>query len=206
MTPSTRQRRPHGDRTRDQILDSAITLIAAGGLTAATQRKVAQHAGVSLASVTYHFRTATDLLDASLSRATSLHVARLEGLRDRALRGELSLVEAHRAAARDSDGAVADSAVVAYELLVGAIRNEHLRPRVDELIAALSSFFEPWIPRPQFSTGVAAACFSLTLFDLARGGSPETAAQIETVFDLFGLSKVVEDHVNPARQQNDPKL
>ncbi|MEU6573460.1 TetR family transcriptional regulator [Streptomyces sp. NPDC046805] len=188
MNPSTRQRRPHGDRTREQILDSAITLIAAGGLTAATQRKVAQHAGVSLASVTYHFRTATDLLDAALARATSLHVARLERLRDRALSGELSLIEAYRAAARDADGAVADSAVAAYELLVGAIRNERLRPRVDELVAALSAFFEPWVPPPESSTGMAATFFSLTLFDLARGGSPETSAQIETMFDLFGLT------------------
>lgn len=196
MDPAARQRRPHGERTREQILDSAITLIAAGGLTAATQRKVAQHAGVSLAAVTYHFRAATDLLDAALARATRLHVARLEKLRERAHRGELPIVEAWRATARGSDGAVADSAVVSYELLVGAIRNEGLRPRVDDLIAALSAFLEPWIQRAEYRSGVAAAFFGLTLFDLARGGSPETSIQIEAMLDAFGISKSGEGCVD----------
>jgi len=47
---------------RDRIIDAALDVIAANGVAGASHRKIADHAGVPLGSMTYHFTSMDELL------------------------------------------------------------------------------------------------------------------------------------------------
>jgi DNA-binding transcriptional regulator YbjK len=66
--------------TRARILHATLRVIAAGGVGAVSNRRVAAEAGVALGSLTYHFPSQTDLLRESLLLYAEEEVARLEGL------------------------------------------------------------------------------------------------------------------------------
>ena len=51
-----------GERTRRRILAGALEVLAAHGVEGTTHRSVAQAAGVSLSTTTYHFESLDDLL------------------------------------------------------------------------------------------------------------------------------------------------
>ncbi|MEV4419565.1 TetR family transcriptional regulator [Patulibacter sp. NPDC049589] len=53
---------------RDQLLDEALQLVSEGGLAAVTHRAVERAAGVPHGSVTYHFGSRDDLIDALVER------------------------------------------------------------------------------------------------------------------------------------------
>ncbi|MBL4684376.1 MAG: TetR/AcrR family transcriptional regulator [Nannocystaceae bacterium] len=55
--------------TRDRLLASAREVVAERGWAAATSRAIADHAGVNLALINYHFRSKDQLLIAALDRA-----------------------------------------------------------------------------------------------------------------------------------------
>lgn len=69
-----------GSSARDRILAAAFQLIAAEGVAAVTNRRVATAASVSLGSLTYHFLTQQDLLREALERHIGAEIARLESL------------------------------------------------------------------------------------------------------------------------------
>jgi AcrR family transcriptional regulator len=54
---------------REALLESAITSLQEKGYAGTTARDVAAGAGVSLASIGYHFGTVQELLDAALAEA-----------------------------------------------------------------------------------------------------------------------------------------
>ncbi len=69
-TPSGTQRqarRTDPDR-RDRIIDTALDVIAEGGVAGTSHRKVAAAAGVPLGSMTYHFSGMSELLFEAFSR------------------------------------------------------------------------------------------------------------------------------------------
>jgi len=66
--------------TRARILHATLRVIAAGGVGAVSNRRVAAEAGVALGSLTYHFPSQTDLLRESLLLYASEEVTRLEAL------------------------------------------------------------------------------------------------------------------------------
>lgn len=73
--------------TRERILRTTLGLIDREGIAAVTNRRVAEAAGVSLGSLTYHFESQVELLRGSLLLYVGEEVARLEevaaGLRER---------------------------------------------------------------------------------------------------------------------------
>lgn len=75
LTPSV----PTTD-TRARILHATLRVIAAGGIAAVSNRRVAAEAGVALGSLTYHFPSQTALLRDSLLLYVEEEVARLEAL------------------------------------------------------------------------------------------------------------------------------
>jgi DNA-binding transcriptional regulator YbjK len=77
-TPSTAAA-PAAD-TRARILHATLRVIAAGGIGAVSNRRVAAEAGVALGSLTYHFPSQTDLLRESLLLYAADEAARLEAL------------------------------------------------------------------------------------------------------------------------------
>lgn len=53
---------------RDRIIDSALEVIAAQGVAGTSHRKIADHAGVPLGSMTYHFTNMDQLLGEAFRR------------------------------------------------------------------------------------------------------------------------------------------
>lgn len=66
--------------TRTRILHATLRVIAASGIGAISNRRVAAEAGVALGSLTYHFPSQTDLLRETLLLYAEEEVARMEGL------------------------------------------------------------------------------------------------------------------------------
>ncbi|HEX4804477.1 MAG TPA: TetR family transcriptional regulator [Conexibacter sp.] len=71
---------PGATDTRARILHATLRVIAAGGIAAVSNRRVATEAGVALGSLTYHFPNQTDLLHDTLLLYADEEVARMEGL------------------------------------------------------------------------------------------------------------------------------
>ncbi len=77
--------------TRERILRTTIDLIGREGIGAVTNRRVADAAGVSLGSLTYHFDSQVDLVRESLMLMVGEEVARLEAIAGELRRARLSI-------------------------------------------------------------------------------------------------------------------
>lgn len=74
--------RPRGAARREALLDAVIRIVADIGADAVTHRRVAQEAGLPLASTTYWFDSKEHLLTAALERAAERDIARLHAFLD----------------------------------------------------------------------------------------------------------------------------
>jgi DNA-binding transcriptional regulator YbjK len=125
--------------TRERILRTTIDLIGREGIGAVTNRRVADAAGVSLGSLTYHFDSQVDLVRESLMLMVGEEVARLEAIAGELRRArpgveqvaaevervareslrrvqEVAEIELHLQAARDPElGEASRRCFVAYE-------------------------------------------------------------------------------------------
>ena len=94
-----RTTRPSADATRRRILAAALDLFADRSYDGASTREIAQRAGVSQPSLSYHFRTKHELwcaaVDGLFAELASALGARFEGLRgvDDITRAELMIRE-----------------------------------------------------------------------------------------------------------------
>ena len=77
--------RPRGAARREALLDAVLRVVAEEGVEAVTHRRVAEEAGLPLASTTYWFDSKEHLLTAALQSAAERDIERL-----RALLGESS--------------------------------------------------------------------------------------------------------------------
>jgi DNA-binding transcriptional regulator YbjK len=116
--------------TRARILHATLRVIAAGGVGAVSNRRVAAEAGVALGSLTYHFPSQTDLLRESLLLYASEEVARL-----RALAAEL------RAGTAGGGGPSAEQAAAVVEQV--AARNTGRPEEIAELELHLHASRDP---------------------------------------------------------------
>jgi len=81
MSASTlRAVRPRGAARREALLEAALRIVAEVGTDAVTHRRVAEVAGLPLASTTYWFDSKEHLLTAALELAADRDVARLQAL------------------------------------------------------------------------------------------------------------------------------
>jgi TetR/AcrR family transcriptional regulator, regulator of biofilm formation and stress response len=69
--------RPRGAARRDALLDAVLRVVAEAGVDAVTHRRVAEVAGLPLASTTYWFESKEHLLTAALERAAERDIERL---------------------------------------------------------------------------------------------------------------------------------
>lgn len=72
--------RPRGAARREALLEAALTIVAEVGADAVTHRRVAQAAGLPLASTTYWFDSKEHLLTAAIELAADRDIARIETL------------------------------------------------------------------------------------------------------------------------------
>ena len=122
---------------RERILRATLELIAADGVGAVTNRRVATAAGVSLGSLTYHFASQTELLHESLMLYVEEETTRREEIaRELAMR-EPSVAEVAQEIERLVAGA-ADIAqqIAELELHLHAARDPALREASRRCFAA----------------------------------------------------------------------
>jgi TetR/AcrR family transcriptional regulator, regulator of biofilm formation and stress response len=137
---------PTGD-TRARILHATLRTIAAGGIAAVSNRRVAAEAGVALGSLTYHFPSQTDLLRESLLLYAAEEVARLEALAAELRRGTAAgdgELSAEQAAAAVEQVAARDAGrpeeIAELELHLHASRDPQLHDASRRCFAAYEEF------------------------------------------------------------------
>jgi len=74
--------RPRGAARREALLDAVLRLVAEVGVDAVTHRRVAEEAGLPLASTTYWFESKEQMLTAALERAADRDIDRLRAFVD----------------------------------------------------------------------------------------------------------------------------
>jgi len=72
--------RPRGPARREALLDAVLRVVAEAGVDAVTHRRVAEVAGLPLASTTYWFDSKEHLLTAALQRAADRDIERLRAV------------------------------------------------------------------------------------------------------------------------------
>ncbi len=79
MTVATPRKRPRGTARRDALVRAALRIVGEIGPEAVTHRRVAEVAGLPLASTTYWFSSKDELLAAALELAADDDISRLRG-------------------------------------------------------------------------------------------------------------------------------
>jgi len=77
LASTSKSARPRGLARREALLDAVLRIVAEAGVDAVTHRRVAEVAGLPLASTTYWFESKEQLLTAALQRAADRDIERL---------------------------------------------------------------------------------------------------------------------------------
>jgi DNA-binding transcriptional regulator YbjK len=162
-------RRRRGDVRRALLLDAGVRVVAGAGAGNLTHRATAAEAGVSLASVTYHFPSIE-----GLRRATFDHAGSLVGLafRDRVLAEDAHAEDVGTILADYATALVADrreATVAVFEMITAATHDPELRPVVEILNARLAALLAPYVGSHPRALTAAAALQGLILTALATG-------------------------------------
>jgi AcrR family transcriptional regulator len=183
---------------RDRILRATLELIAADGVGAVTNRRVAAAAGVSLGSLTYHFASQTQLLHESLLLYVEEETARREAIARELATRDPSIEEVTREIERmASDAADIPSQIAELELHLHAARDPQLREasrrcfEAHEQIAA-AALTALGVPADELSAATVVALMTgLAVRRLAGGGegAQETSGALLTL--VRGLASSV---------------
>jgi TetR/AcrR family transcriptional regulator, regulator of biofilm formation and stress response len=174
-----------GRARRELLLDAAIRVIAAMGAGNLTHRAVAAEAGVSLASITYHFPGIVDL-----RRAAFEHAGSRIGLAFR------DLVEAHhdepaRLPELTADylttlvGAGREDTLAVFEMILASSRDAALRPVLSDLNGYLADLLATFVGDRPTGLVVASALQGLLLSHLIAGDSADVSVLRRAVADLL---------------------
>ncbi|MFL5816611.1 MAG: TetR/AcrR family transcriptional regulator [Conexibacter sp.] len=161
---------PGSTDTRARILHATLRVIAAGGVGAVSNRRVASEAGVALGSLTYHFPSQTDLLRESLLLYAEEEVARLE-----------ALAAGLRASTDAGDGPSAEQAAAAVEQV--AARNAGRPEEIAELELHLHASRDPALHEASRRCFEAYESFAAAALEAL--GVPEPARHARTVVALL---------------------
>lgn len=175
--------RPRGAARREALLDAVLRIVAEVGVDAVTHRRVAEVAGLPLASTTYWFESKEHLLTAALERAADRDIERLRALlRDapEPAADPLDLVvEAILDPTDDSIHASRGWLLATFALLLEAARRPALREVRDRWTDAYLELLPPLLaaagssnPRSDAQLLLAAGD-GLLLEQLASGGESE---------------------------------
>jgi len=129
-------RRARGAARRRQLVEATLAVIERDGVAGLSHRAVADEAGVSLASASYHFDGLDDLVTTALVHATDELVAALLEDPDRSLARLARLLAAE---ATEHRGRL----VAGYELYLMALRQPLLRPQALTWLDVVSDAFAP---------------------------------------------------------------
>jgi DNA-binding transcriptional regulator YbjK len=174
-----------GSARRALLLDAAVGVVARTGSGSLTHRAVASEAGVSVASVSYHFPSIGDLRRETLTHAGSGVGLELAGL----VRSDLVQVDdipeicAAYAVRLVVERRVETTAV--FELIVAAAHDEDLRPVVAFYHGMLADLLAPYEGDRGRAAAVAAAIQGLVLVHMVSPFPAQPSELGEAVGDLI---------------------
>jgi DNA-binding transcriptional regulator YbjK len=188
--PDTRRAaRPRGQARREALLDAVLTIVAATGADAVTHRKVAEVAGLPLASTTYWFSSKEDLLAAALELAAERDTVAL-AQRAEELAGTnpldaiAPLILGPLAGGLEHSRASRGSLTAAYALWLEGARRPRLRAVAEEWTAAYQRATAELMARAgdpdanESARLLVAAADGLLVEQLASGGDSDLAAPL----------------------------
>jgi TetR/AcrR family transcriptional regulator, regulator of biofilm formation and stress response len=188
--------RPRGAARREALLDAVLRIVAEVGVDAVTHRRVAEVAGLPLASTTYWFESKEHLLTAALERAADRDIERLRALLRDGPEGAADpldlVVEAILDPTDDSIQASRGWLLATYALLLEAARRPALREVRDRWTDAYLELLPPLLAEagsndPRSDTQLLLAAFDgLLLEQLAS--DDESDAQPSRPADLPALA------------------
>ncbi|HEX3689135.1 MAG TPA: TetR family transcriptional regulator [Solirubrobacteraceae bacterium] len=129
-TPTPKDPRPRGAARREALLEAVLRIVADVGPDAVTHRRVAEEAGLPLASTTYWFDSKEHLLTAALELAAERDTARLLAYGAEIEQSDVDPLDAVVAAIGDcDDGSQPNrgSLIATFALLLEAARRPALR-------------------------------------------------------------------------------
>lgn len=128
MTATAPHPRPRGAARRVALLEAVLRIVADVGPESVTHRRVAEVAGLPLASTTYWFESKEHLLTAALELAAERDMERLEQFAAAATGDPLeAAIDAIIGPTQDGSVAARSSLIATYTLLLEAARRPALR-------------------------------------------------------------------------------
>lgn len=184
--------RPRGTARRDALLDAVLEVVADVGVDAVTHRRVADAAGLPLASTTYWFQSKEHLLTAALERAAERDIERLRaGLLDAPSADPLvTVVRAILGPAEETPTCRA-WLLATYALMLEAARRPALREITMRWTDAYLEALGPLLAaagsnRPRSDAElVVAAADGLLIEQLASGDSSDLAPRLRRLADAL---------------------
>ncbi|KOX22979.1 TetR family transcriptional regulator [Saccharothrix sp. NRRL B-16348] len=166
--------------TRQRIIAAVLRIIGDDGVAGVTNRRIAQEAGVSLGSVTYHFATQQDLLRESLRHFVTEETKRFGDLAKENRTECADLDQVADIVGQVADATGSDSERIApYELYLHAGRDPELRAAAAECFAAYDELAATVLSAigvkdaDQVASAVVAMVMGLKLRALATGSGTD---------------------------------
>jgi DNA-binding transcriptional regulator YbjK len=177
---SSQPQRPRGAARRAALLDATLTLVGELGADAVTHRRVAERAGLPLASTTYWFDSKEQLLTEALAHAAEKDTERLRDAAERALTAgppTPAVIISVLVGAPGDGGPGADrgALMATYALMLEAARRPALQGLserwTDAYLQTIGSLLERIGSRRPVDDArlLVAACDGLIIDDLATG-------------------------------------
>jgi DNA-binding transcriptional regulator YbjK len=184
MMANTDGRLARGELRRTLLLDAAVTVVAEHGYAALTHRAAAAEAGVSVASVTYHFPSIGDLREAMFQHAGSrIGLAFRDVIQAASARAEdVPEITGSFSAQLVAEQRVDTTAV--FEMIIAAGHDPALRPLVRFFNDRLAELLDPYIGSQPGAHTVAAAIQGLILSFIAQPDIEATQGLYDAVVDL----------------------
>lgn len=173
------------------LLDAAVEIICTEGVAAVTQRAVAARAGTSLASTTYHFPKADDLLVAAFEQTSSRTLDDIRLLGAEVTAGRTSLRDAAMELVGRAPYGTRLPADGVIQLTLSAAHNPRLRPIADAFVDRFSATLAPLVGGPAEARTLVRALSGLILHEMARGAAEPTETMrhdVARLFHAFGIS------------------
>jgi DNA-binding transcriptional regulator YbjK len=187
--------RPRGAARRDALLDAVLEVVAEVGVEAVTHRRVAEVAGLPLASTTYWFESKEHLLTAALERAAERDIERLRTFLDEARKPAAdplaTVVHAILGHTEESTQTCRSWLLATYALMLEAARRPALREVTTRWTDAYLEALAPLLaaagsnqPRSDAELVVAAAD-GLLVEQLASDDASELAPRLRRLADAL---------------------
>ncbi|GAA0948774.1 TetR/AcrR family transcriptional regulator [Nonomuraea longicatena] len=135
MAEAVDGRRVKGERSKQELIEATVRIVARDGVAGVSHRAVAREAGQPPTAAAYHFSSIDDLLTAALTRCMQEDAARMRAL---AASEHVSLRELAELMCRLRTRP--DQLLAAYELYLLAVRRPELRAATQDWLDAVTEF------------------------------------------------------------------